>query len=82
MEKKQCSETVWNQDAWKVFPCRKNAKVVRDGKNFCTIHDPEYIKAKDEKREQKYRKSACLKCEYHLEDWYKYCPYCGTKKAL
>jgi hypothetical protein len=31
--------------------CSKAAKVERDGKHYCTIHDPEYKAAKDKERQ-------------------------------
>jgi hypothetical protein len=34
--------------------CPKKAKVTRDGRHYCTIHDPEYIKRKREKRNEIY----------------------------
>ena len=46
--KKQCSVRVHERGDWigRGYPCPKPAKVERDGKWFCTIKDPEYIKAK------------------------------------
>lgn len=32
------------------YPCDKSAKVVRDGKSYCGIHDPVKIKAKQDER--------------------------------
>ena len=46
--KKQCSRHVY-EDRGRRYPCQKKAVVERDGKWFCTIHDPEYIKAKQAK---------------------------------
>ena len=51
-DKKQCSEKVW--DGWHHFPCQRPAKVERDGKWYCGIHDPEYIKAKNQAKEEKW----------------------------
>lgn len=36
--------------------CQKPAVVERDGKLFCTIHDPEYIKAKQVKWKAEFNK--------------------------
>ena len=33
--------------------CTNKAKVCRDGKWFCTVHDPEYMKKKDKERKDK-----------------------------
>ncbi len=45
--KKQCSQRVSKgYSAYDNPHCQKPAVVERDGKWFCTIHDPEYIKAK------------------------------------
>ena len=78
-EKKQCSKKIW--DVWSDHPCNINAIIERDGKLYCKIHDPEYIKEKDRKAEEKYKKNDC-KCDYHFDnkDYYKYCPLCGTKR--
>ena len=47
MTKKQCSKMV-NNSKYEVEPhlCANPAKVERDGKWYCRIHDPEYIKYK------------------------------------
>ena len=45
----QCSREVADSVSLHYYPCRRKAKVERDGKPYCTIHDPEYIKAKREK---------------------------------
>jgi len=81
-ENNQCSKTVYNAKGWYSYPCSKKFYIERDGKMYCKIHDPEYIKAKDKKREEKYEKLKCKKCDYHFEgkSFYKFCPYCGTKK--
>ena len=51
--KEQCSQTVFGErcDSW---TCRKNAVVNRDGKPYCKIHNPEYIKARDIKQRAKW----------------------------
>ena len=33
--------------------CSRPVKVIRNGLNYCTIHDPEYIKTKQETQEKK-----------------------------
>jgi hypothetical protein len=49
----QCSVKVYGD--WLVTPnCQKPATVERDGKLYCTIHDPEYIKAKQAKWHAKF----------------------------
>jgi len=49
----QCSETVWGErvQSWQ---CQKRAVVVRDGKPYCKIHDPEYIVRKNAERQAEY----------------------------
>ena len=57
--KKQCSVRVQSNDRWGLFhpyPCSKTAIVERDGKWYCKIHDPEYIKAKQAKRSAEFNK--------------------------
>ena len=58
-EGEQCSERVSPNDKWGAFhshPCSIKAVVERDGKPYCKIHDPEYVKAKREISQQKYEK--------------------------
>ncbi len=41
--------------AWQnAHQCGNKAIVSREGKNYCRIHDPEYIKAKQAEREAKW----------------------------
>jgi len=42
----QCEAEVWN--GWNKYRCSKNAKVERNGKHYCTIHDPERARKKAE----------------------------------
>lgn len=49
----QCSGTVLESGTWPHYhQCTRKAVVARDGKSYCTIHDPEYIKEKDRKRRE------------------------------
>lgn len=82
MDLGQCSVRVSPNTRWGAFQqyrCSKKAVVVRDGKPYCKIHDPEYIKQKDVEREAKRRAKGCLKCGWDLRRWWSYCPHCGTK---
>ena len=51
----QCSATIWGErvQSWQ---CQKKAVIERDGKLYCRIHDPEYIKAKQEKKQAEWDK--------------------------
>lgn len=49
MEWEQCQERVWD-GKWHYYQCSKKSVVSRDGKSYCKIHDPEYIKAMQAKR--------------------------------
>lgn len=81
-DKNKCSEQV-GDGLWNSRQCIRNAKVVRGGKSFCTIHDPEYKKIKENEQERKYRERCCSNCKYYFHNkYYKYCPSCGTKKVL
>ena len=44
----QCSERVHDADtSWpRYHPCSRKGKVERDGKQYCTQHDPERVKAR------------------------------------
>ncbi|MDP2729631.1 MAG: hypothetical protein Q8O55_04035 [Dehalococcoidales bacterium] len=55
MEKQKCEHKIWGK--WgSPYQCRKNAVVQRDGKWHCKIHDPEYIRAKQEERQVNFDK--------------------------
>ncbi len=77
---KKCSTSVWRDD-FHTGQCSKQATVTRDGKAYCAIHDPEYIKEKEISQKAKYDANSC-KCGYHFpKDLYSYCPLCGTKRS-
>ena len=48
-----------------IHRCFKKAVVERNGKPYCTIHDPEYVKKKDVECEAKYEANRCKKCSHH-----------------
>ncbi len=80
--KERCSVEVY-VGVWHSKPCSKSAVIERDGKLYCKIHDPEYIKKKDEIARENYHKKDCKKkgCGFNFTvDYYNYCPYCGTEK--
>lgn len=82
VNKKQCEVMVSPPGKWGDFQqhqCDKQAVIERAGKAYCKIHDPEYIKQKDEERELKRRAKGCPKCYRDLKRWWSYCPHCGTK---
>ncbi|MFA4974910.1 MAG: hypothetical protein WC683_20090 [bacterium] len=45
-DKPKCSERIFRD--YTHYPCQHPAVVERDGKWYCKIHDPEYVKAKRE----------------------------------
>jgi len=76
----RCSARV-SIDSWRFGQCSRKAIVERDGKWYCKIHDPEYIKTKDEEREAKYQANSCKQCGYHFSyNFFRFCPLCGTKR--
>ena len=82
MDKKQCSVMVAPNNQWGAFhqhKCGNPATTERDGKLYCKIHDPEYIKTKDAKRREAEKAIECPKCGSTPRPWYSYCPMCGTK---
>jgi hypothetical protein len=48
----QCSAKVWS--GWSHYPCSKKAKVNRNGKDYCGIHDPQKVAARNAKQEAKW----------------------------
>jgi len=87
----KCSVRVAPNTQWGAFhqyQCTKKAVVERDGKWYCKIHDPEYIKQKDVEREEKRNKNNCktANCRYQFSasgygSLYRYCPFCGAKRV-
>ena len=51
--KAQCSKRVY-WDAWHSHPCANRGKVERDGKPYCSRHDPETVSARRAARNDKY----------------------------
>jgi len=60
IKSEQCQQHVFGERGFR-WQCQKRAIVDRDGKHYCKIHDPEYIKAKrkawNEKWEREYAES-------------------------
>lgn len=52
----QCSASVYYSGEFRPSPCTKKAMVTRDGKAYCTIHDPVRVKIKAEERDAKWAK--------------------------
>ncbi len=47
---RKCCEKQWDVASKRWYPCRYNAKVTRNAKGYCGIHDPERIEAKRSER--------------------------------
>lgn len=67
-EKKTCSNTKWRGFGMSQTRCKNSAKVVRDGKPFCGVHDPQRIQEQRDVRtaifwEQAERRSAVRRIE-------------------
>ena len=57
-EKERCQAMVSDAGAWGAFhqhQCHKKTIVEHDGKWYCKIHNPEYIKEKERIRTEKYQ---------------------------
>ena len=53
-QRQTCSERVYDRfSPYAAFHCARFAVVERNGRWYCTQHDPEYVKARQEKREKK-----------------------------
>lgn len=52
----QCCKQVCDSAIWHSYQCRKKSVVIRDGKPYCKIHDPEYKKKKNEEKRKKWDK--------------------------
>ena len=62
-----CVKGVWGESGWRRHQCNFKVKVVRDGKGYCTIHDPVRVAEKQQERNEKYnadsrreRRERCL----------------------
>lgn len=65
----QCAERVYRGGGWHSVQCSRKAKVTRDGKGYCTQHDPVRVaqKRKDETAKWK-AESATRNAERHRRD--------------
>lgn len=73
----KCSSTIRIDDWNTTRPCRNEAKVTYNGKQYCGIHDPNRRARLREANEAK--RPRCPKCMCRKKPWWKYCPICGTK---
>ena len=56
-KEEQCQAMVSGTGSWGAFhqhQCEKRFTIIRDGKRYCKIHDPEYIKAKSSANTKKW----------------------------
>ena len=74
----QCSQTVWRDD-WHKTRCSRKATVEREGKLYCTQHDPERKAQLKAKQIAKLQQTQCPKCGSSPKSYWAYCPFCGTK---
>jgi hypothetical protein len=53
----KCCEQIWhNEGNWGGYhPCSRNATVERNGKHYCTQHDPEEVATRRKKLNTEYR---------------------------
>lgn len=57
----RCQHSVCGDGPWGAFhphQCYKKSTVIRDGKRYCTVHDPERVAAKNEEADRKYREES------------------------
>ena len=52
----QCSQRVSDSTGLYYHQCHKKAVVEREGRLYCKVHNPEYIKEKRRKEQEKYNK--------------------------
>jgi hypothetical protein len=72
-----CFGQVFNN--WRWHHCQRHATIVRDGKWYCTSHDPIKIAERREKSHQHYL-AKCCPCGWELKKYWSYCPHCGKRK--
>ena len=64
MDNNRCSASVHNGFGVSFHQCFNKARVTRDGKGFCVIHDPVYVEARRKKLQAKWAeqdKAYCAK---------------------
>src|SRR5688572_30840404 len=62
----QCSARVFPKHGpFRGKPCSKPVAVERDGKPYCKVHDPEAVKAKNDKRYAAYQAEAAERTKVH-----------------
>lgn len=65
---------------WHTGACPNPPKVVRDGKSYCGVHDPERRSQRQGLKAEEERRKGCQKCGIRkVRYFYRHCPYCGTK---
>lgn len=55
-----CSEKIWNGWGRNHYRCENKAKVERDGKPYCGVHDPEKRKKKDAERKAEWDRQSAI----------------------
>lgn len=55
MNTPKCCARIWNDQWLKYRTCSRNAKVDRDGKHYCGMHDPVYQAKAREEREARWQ---------------------------
>ena len=50
----KCSVKVATDRGWHFYNCSKPVTKARNGKFYCTIHDPKYVKEKQKKQSDRY----------------------------
>ena len=75
----KCCERVWSKTTFpKLSPCSFTAKVERDGKPYCKIHDPVFIASKREKMLEKVDREIAESMARHEIDKKRFEAYAAT----
>lgn len=56
-----CCEKTWPKGHSGSWPCANPAKVIRDGKPYCGVHDPVKVKARREQKSAEWKEQAATK---------------------
>lgn len=67
-------------DDWHNIRCSNIAKVQRDGKSYCGIHDPVRLEAIRTANDAK--RIRCPNGHTRHAVWWAYCPICGQKYQI
>ena len=62
-----CSKQVFHAKEWGTYSCALQATTIVDGKRYCSIHTPAYVKAKRAQREARWDANSAARTQARLD---------------